>query len=63
MLRVGIPIPWLSAGSCERVIGETGPVGGGKMGRAEAFSGRLRLLGKDVLVEQRIVTRGVLSFF
>jgi len=38
---------WLSAGSCERVIGETGcrrSVDGGRMGRAGALSGRLRLL-------------------
>ena len=42
---------WLSAGSCESVIGETGcrrSVGGGRMG---VLSGRFRLLEKDALVE------------
>ena len=61
-LRAGIPMLWLSAGSCESVIGETGyrrSVGGGRMG---ALSGRFRLL-EGCVGGTRIVTRGVLIFF
>ena len=64
MLRVGIPMFWLSAGSCECVIGETGcrRSMGGKMRQAGAFSGRLRLLGKMCWWSTYRDSRGVVFF-